>query len=589
MEVFGDTIHTYDIRQSQKDKSTVPIYYEPRQVRLHLTRKDLDRALADISTGIPEDELERKKSQWSTIAKAAGAKDRLKDLAVDLVEHFNERTSVIDGKAVVVCMIRENCVKLYDELTVLPGCPEVKVVISGNVAKDPVEWNKAGHITTKDERDAIKKRMKDVNDPLKIAIVCDMWLTGTDIPCLHTMYIDKPMRGHSIIQAISRVNRVFRDKPHGLIVDYIGVGDELREATATYTQGGGRGSPAPNVTKEAVPIFKEKLQQIRELIPREREYLQWRNMDSVEREDLFAYVYGILTVTDEKRDEFLEAELQLFKVFTLVKHLDECRPYADEVLFYQTVRKQLNKTKSSPKPEKEIAKAIQDLVDESIESEGVHDIFKAAGIDTPDISILDEKFLETYKDRPNENLRVKLLAKLLADQIILRRRRNVAQSRSFRQLLEETLQKYHNRLIGAAEVIRVMVGIQMEMRQSEERAQQLGLTEEELAFYDAVAIEEEKVYDEPFLCDLIHDVVQTIRKNLKVDWTKPHREDVRAEIRATVKLVLRRHDVSTEDFDVFFLKFMEQAEQMYVDWPVMEVIGEPSDEYVRPFAFTSPD
>ena len=239
VEIFGDLIHTYDIKQSQEDRATVPIYYAPRQVRLHLTHSDVDAALQEITAGQNIADLERRMSRWAALAKAAGAKERVDEIARDLLTHFRERTATLDGKALVVCMTRENCVRLYDALTVLPGCPEVKVVMTGNLGEDPPEWSRAGHITTKPQRDVIKARMVDPDDPLKIAIVCDMWLTGTDIPCLHTLYLDKPMRGHTIIQAISRVNRVFRDKPHGLIVDYIGIADELREATGKYSQGGG--------------------------------------------------------------------------------------------------------------------------------------------------------------------------------------------------------------------------------------------------------------------------------------------------------------------------------------------------------------
>ena len=256
VEVFGDLIHTYDIRQSQEDKATVPIYYAPRQIKLRLDHADVDAALREITEGQAADDVDRRMSRWAALASAAGARDRVVALARDLVAHFRERTATLEGKAMAVCMTRENCVALYAALRAIPECPEVKVVMTGNLAKDPPEWSRDGHITTKPQRDAIKKRMVDAEDPLRLVIVCDMWLTGTDIPCLHTLYVDKPMRGHNIIQAISRVNRVFRDKPHGLIVDYIGIGDELREATARYTADGGRGEPAGSIESEARPLFR---------------------------------------------------------------------------------------------------------------------------------------------------------------------------------------------------------------------------------------------------------------------------------------------------------------------------------------------
>ncbi|HET6387436.1 MAG TPA: type I restriction endonuclease subunit R, partial [Armatimonadota bacterium] len=278
VSIFGDVIHTYDIRQSQEDHATVPIFYDPRQVRLKLGRGDLQPALQAILAGQEIGGLERRKGEWAALAAAAGARDRLAELADDLLAHFRDRTSTLQGKALVVCMNRENCVRLYDAITALPDHPETRVVMTGDLSKDPAAWSKAGQLTTKAQRDAIKKRMQDPDDPLQIVIVCDMWLTGTDIPCLHTLYVDKPMRGHTMIQAISRVNRVFRDKPHGLIVDYIGIGDELREATSQYTQGGGRGEPAPSIEEVARPQFRKALDEARQHLPRGNDYGDWRSL-----------------------------------------------------------------------------------------------------------------------------------------------------------------------------------------------------------------------------------------------------------------------------------------------------------------------
>ncbi len=512
IEVFGDLIHWYDMQQSQEDHATVPIFYEPRQVKLHLNKTDVDAALQDIVDEQPVEavgDLERRKSHWAALAKAAGAKHRVEQLARDLLDHFRVRTATLDGKAMVVCMTRENCVRLHEALTALPGCPEVKVVMTGDLTKDPPQWSQAGHITTKAQRDAIKQRMIDPEDPLKMVIVCDMWLTGTDIPCLHTLYIDKPMRGHNVIQAISRVNRVFRDKPHGLVVDYIGIGDELREATSQYTKGGGRGDPAPDVSEAAKPVFFECLEAVRKLLPEGINYGDWRRLSRIDLEDRYSLVFGHLTADDELRDHFLQAELRLTHAYLLVKHLDDCRPRADELIFYQRVRNQILKTIPGRRPPQELEHAVRDLVDDSVESEGVVDIFQAAGIQRADISILDDQFLQTFKDKPLPNLRLKLLEKLLADEIRMRERRNLAQARSFRQLLERTLQNYHNRLIDAAAVIRAMLQIRQEMDDSDKRAAGLGLTEEELAFYDAVASNYGGIYDVDFLRELIHDVVRS--------------------------------------------------------------------------------
>jgi type I restriction enzyme R subunit len=572
-EVFGSVIHTYDIKQSQEDKATVPIYYAPRMPKLRLDHKDVDRALKEIveaAEDIEESDLERRKSRWAALAKAAGAKARVSELAADLLAHYRDRTVTLKGKAMVVAMTRANCVRIYDALRALPDCPEIKVVMTGDLGKDPKAWSAAGHLTTKGQRNAIKRRMIDPDDPLKMIVVCDMWLTGTDIPCLHTLYVDKPMRGHNMIQAISRVNRVFRDKPHGLIVDYIGIGDELREATDRYSKGGGEGEPAPDIEKTARPLFFACLEQIRKLLPEGQRLLspKWRTMSRIDLEDLYAFTYGYLTEEDERRDEYLQAELRLTAAFLLVKQLDDCRAHADEVIFHQRVRNQLSKATPGRKPKVDLDTAVRDLVDDSVESEGVVDIFKAAGIEKPDISILDDDFLQTFKDRKHEHLRIKLLEQLLRDELHRRQKQNLAKARSFRELLEATLQRYHSRIIDAAAVVEEMIKMRKEMEASDARARALGLAQDELAFYDAVSDNYKHVYDEPFLRDLVHEVVQTIKRNLKVDWTEPHRDDVRAAVRTAVRRVLRRKDLKADDFEPFMDRFMAQAKALYAAWPV---------------------
>jgi len=570
VEVFGDVIHVYDIRQSQEDRATVPIYYEPRQIKLGLSPADVDAALAEIieEREIESTDLGRRKSRWAALAAAAGAKERIDTLAKDLLTHFAQRCSTLKGKAMVVCMTRDNCVRLYDALTAIEGCPEVKVVMTGNLGKDPPAWSAAGHITTKKKRDAIKKRMTNPDDPLSIVIVCDMWLTGTDIPCLHTLYIDKPMRGHNMIQAISRVNRVFSDKPHGLIVDYIGVGDELREATSRYSQGGGRGEPAPDIETTAVPLFFAALEQVRAALPEGRDYGGWRQLSNIDLEDLYALAFGWLTEEEARKEAFLDAELKLTTAFLLVRHLDACRGCADEVIFCQCVRKQLQKAAPTKWKHKDLDAAVRDLVDDNVESQGVVDIFQAAGIPKADISILDDAFLQTFKDRPHENLRLKLLEQLVRDELTRMKQRQGATVKSFQEMLEATLRKYHNRLIDAAAVVKAMVEMRKQWEASHARAEQLGLTDEELTFYDAVTQQGELVYDETLLRDLIHDVVQAIRRNLKVDWTEPHRDAVYAEIRASVKRVLRQRGVRTEDLEPFCERLIEQARVVFADWPV---------------------
>jgi type I restriction enzyme R subunit len=566
--VFGEVIHTYDIRQSQDDNATVPIFYEPRQIKLKLAKSDVDEALNEIADAHGIADLEQRKPKWAALAAAAGAKDRIDNLAADLLAHFAERTGTLKGKAMVVCMTRQNCVTLYETLTALPDNPETKIVMTANFAADPKQWSEKGYYTTKAQREAIKQRMVDPDDKLQIVIVCDMWLTGTDIPCLHTLYVDKPMKGHNMIQAISRVNRVFRDKPHGLIVDYIGIADELREATNKYTEKDA-GEPAPDIEKKGKPIFFANLMEVRNMLPAGTHYGDWRGLSNIALEDRYALVFGHLTETDQQRDAFLQTEHRLTKSFTLVKHLDECRRNADEVVFYQRVRKQLLKTKTSAKKkmEREVHDAVRDLVDDSIDTTGVVDIFKVAGIERPDVSILDDSFLLTFKDRKNENLRLKLLEKLLHDEIVRRQKRNLAKSRSFRELLEKRLQEYHNRLIDAAAVVQAMIDIHREMQADDQRAAELGLSSEELAFYDSVAESYPDVYTDEYLRNLIHDVVLSIKRNLKVDWTEPHREAVKAEVRAAVKRVLRSRKVKPEHFDFFISNIMSQAEALYASYP----------------------
>jgi type I restriction enzyme R subunit len=569
VEVFGDYIHTYDIRQAQEDGATVAIYYSPRKTDLHLEAGDIDKALADAAAqeGVEGSELDSRMSRWATLAELAGAEERVESVAADILRHYNERSATLAGKAMVVCMTRKNCVRLYDALTALPSCPEVKVVMAGDLKSDPKKWSEKGHITSKAQRDAIKKRVVDPDDPLKLVIVCDMWLTGTDIPCLHTLYVDKPMRGLNMVQAISRVNRVFRDKPHGLIVDYIGIGDELREATDTYTGGGGTGEPAPPIEETAVPLFLECLHDVRAVLPEGGNWAGWRRLSPIEFEDLHTAAYAWLAEDDARRDAFVQAEHRLSNAFLLVRTLDVGRDNADEVIFHQRVRKQILKTKPGTKTNKCLEAAVRDLVDDHVGSEGVVDIFQLAGIETPDISILDDRFLQTFKDRPHEDLRLKLLHKLLADELTRRAAKNLAQTKSFRELLEESIKRYHKRIIDAAAVVKAMVQIRKDLDATDKRVADLDLTEEELAFYDAVRDTCATIYDEPFVRALVHDVVQAVKRNLKVDWTEPHREDVKASVKAAVRRVLRRRRVKPEDFAGLTTAVLAQAEALWKDWP----------------------
>jgi type I restriction enzyme R subunit len=568
VQVFGDLIHTYDIKQSQDDKATVPIYYEPRQIPLDLTNRKVEEDFKRVTTGQNPEEVNRNISRWGALAAAARAKLRRKDVAQDLLAHYLDRSATLKGKAMVVCMERENCVRLYEELVELPNCPEIKIIMTGNLGEDPTEWSEKNYLTTKGQRESIKQRMIDPDDPLKMVIVCDMWLTGTDIPCLHTLYVDKIMQGHNMIQAISRVNRVFSDKPHGLIVDYIGIGDALREATNHFTRGNEKLDVAAGIDEKARPLFFSALKDTQSILPKGRNYNGWRSMTEIDIEDLYSLVYGFLASDDDLRDNFLQAEARISSAFLLVKHLDDCRDYVDEIIFYQRVRNQMLKTVSRRKNQRDLDRAVQDLVDDSLSPQGVVDIFKAAGIPKPDISILDDAFLQTFKDRPPQSLQVKLLERLLADEIEYRERINITRARSFKLTLEQTLLNYHNRLIDAKEVIEQMIAMKQQMDAESRRAEELNLSGEEMAFYDAVASNFMTIYDQALLRDLMHDVVVTLKKNLKVDWNEPHRDDVKAAIRAAVKRVLRKRKIREEDLEPFLGSILVQAQALYADWPL---------------------
>jgi type I restriction enzyme R subunit len=444
--------------------------------------------------------------------------------------------------------------------------------MTGNLTVDDPAWSAAGHITTHAQREAIKARFKDPDDPLQLVIVCDMWLTGFDNPCLHTLYVDKPMKGHSLMQAIARVNRVFRDKPAGIIVDYIGIGDELRAATRKYTAAGGRGDLAPELQAEAVNVFLDQLDRARSFLPADQPCNRWRDLSQVELEDLLSLCYGTLAPDDEIRDQFLTEEKKLSQAFSLVKHLDVGQQHAEEVALYQLLRRQLRKTGPQQTLQmRELEGAVQDLLDESITAQPAVDIFKVAGLDRPDISILDEAFLAGFKPDGHAGLQLKLLQKLLEDEIRLRRRSNLARYRSFQTMLEDALRRYHNNAIQAADVVRVMIDIRRQIEQDDARKAKLGLSDEELAFYDAITYGGEAglVQDIDFLAELVQEVVDAIKRNLKVDWTKAHRQDVYAGVQSAVKLVLRKRRIRGEQFAFILKRVMAQAEAGYEDWPMV--------------------
>jgi len=578
--VFGEFIQPiYDMPQSEEDKSTVPIYYEARLAALHLTNPQLDEELEDILSEQDEEEIERRKPQWAAIERAAGASDRVRDIAKDLLSHFDKRQGQMEGKAMAVCMSRANCVKLYDAIVALR--PEwadpdlhkgaIKVVMTHRPDKDPTEWNAAGHITGSAQRSLLGDRFKDPDDPLRIVIVCDMWLTGFDVPILNTMYIDKPMKGHNLMQAIARANRVFKDKPGGVIVDYIGIAEYLKDATSKYTASGGRGKPAPPIEDDAFEVFLQHVDAVRTLVPEDCTNVD--NLGLVEREDLHCLVLDYLLATNDRRDQFLVAENKLSAAASLVMHLARASQYAGEVGFYQGLRAGIRKTLPLAEQKQDIERAVRALVDNSIESQGVVDLFAKAGIENPDVSIIDERFLQEFATKEYPNLRVRLLEKLMKDEIKLMERKNPVRARSLLQMLEETLERYHNNLLSTAQLIQEMIKMRKEMQSEAVEKNEYGLEDEELAFFDALVLTEGHLYEHPFLAELVRDIVKSVKKNLKPDWLKSHRENIQAEIRSAVRRVLLAKGVKAEDFDLIIARVMEQAKAIYGSWPSMPIAG----------------
>jgi len=571
--VFGNTISTYDIQQAVIDKATVPIYYESRIAKLDLDEKEkphIDEDLEEVTEGEEIERVERMKSKWSQLAEIVGTPKRLGLVVEDLLKHFDERQSAINGKALIVCMSRRNCVELYKQIIKLrPDWASdddeqgaVKVVMSGS-ASDPVEWQL--HVRNKQRRDRLAQRFKDPNDPLKIVIVRDMWLTGFDVPCLHTMYIDKPMKGHTLMQAIARVNRVFRDKPGGLIVDYIGLADALRKAMHNYTDGGGRGEIQYDQA-QAVAIMLEKLEVCRgffhgfDCTP----YLE----GSQEEKLRFApFAEEHIVAQGEEAKVFIDAVSALSKAFALAVPQPEAITARDEVAFFQHVKAALVKlTVTRQTPEEELGAAVRQIVDKAIAPDRVIDVLKLVGIDKPDLSILSDEFLAEVRGMEHRNLAVEVLRKLLEDEIKVRRKTNLIQSRNFSDMLEETIRRYKNRAIETLEVIEELIRLAKDMREAEQRGEKLGLTTEELAFYDALETNDSAVavMGDRILSELARDLADTVRKSAKIDWTM--KESIRAEMRVLVKRTLRKYDYPPDKQKKATETIIQQAELIGEEW-----------------------
>ena len=571
--VFGDYISVYDIQRAVEDKATVPIYYESRLAKLTLDERErptIDTGFEEATEGEEVDRKEKLKTKWAQLEAVVGAEKRLKLVARDIVAHFDQRLEAIDGKAMVVCMSRRICIDLYCELTRLR--PEwhdeddakgrSKVVMTGS-ASDPLDWQP--HIRNKLRREALAKRFRDPSDPLQVVLVRDMWLTGFDAPSLHTMYVDKPMRGHGLMQAIARVNRVFRDKPGGLVVDYLGLAHELKRALATYSESGGTGQTALDQA-EAVAVMLEKYEICCGLF-HGFDRSRWTTGTPQEHLALLPVAQEHILAQENGKERCVQAVRDLSRAFALAVPHDEAMRIRDDVAFFQAVQSVLSKRAAAEaRPEEELEHAVRQIVSRAVASEGVIDIFAAAGLEKPDISILSDEFLAEVRGMKRRNLAVELLQKLLKGELAARRRKNVVQARSFAEMLEETLRRYQNRAVEAAQVIEELIELAREMREANARGDELGLSEDELAFYDALETNDSavQVLGDETLRDIARELVDTVRRNVTIDWTL--RENVRANLRRLVKRILRKHSYPPDKQEKATRTVLEQAEVLSACW-----------------------
>lgn len=573
--VFGDYIDIYDISRAVEDGATVRIYYEGRLAKLELTEAEkpkIDTEFEEITEGEEFSAKERLKSKWAALESLVGSEKRIKLVAQDIVKHWEERQATMDGKAMIVCMSRRICVELYKELIALK--PEwhsdkdeegaLKVVMTGQ-ASDPIDWQQ--HIRPKRGREELAKRFKKAEDPLKLVIVRDMWLTGFDAPCMNTMYVDKPMGGHNLMQAIARVNRVFKDKPGGLVVDYLGLAAELKKALAQYTQADREDTGIP--IDEALEVLLEKYEVVRGIMYG-FDYSKFFTGTASERIAVIPAAMDFVLQLDKGQQRLMQAVTELSKAFALVATHEQAIPLREEVAFFQCLRAQFAKLAGTGEgkglTKEDLDAAVRQIISKSVASSEVIDIFAAAGMDRPDISILSDEFLAEVRDMPHRNLALEVLRKLLSDEIKARSRKNLVQSRSFAEMLENTINKYRNRSIDAAQVISELVELAKDMREARKRGESLGLSEDEEAFYEALEVNDSavKVLGDKVLCSIARELVDTVRRNVTIDWTV--KDSVRAKLRVLVKKILKRHGYPPDKQAQATETVLKQAELLCADW-----------------------
>ena len=586
-DVFGDYIDVYDITRAVEDQATVPIYYESRLARIELPEElkpQIDEEIEALTEGEELSAAEQKKQKWAAQEALVGADARLDVIARDIVEHWERRQDALYGKAMIVCMSRRICVALYDKLVALR--PEwhsdndeegvVKVVMSGS-ASDPAAWQR--HVrNTKKAKDDIAARAKKASDPLKLVIVRDMWLTGFDAPSMHTMYIDKPMRGHNLMQAIARVNRVFKDKPAGLVVDYIGIGQNLKRALGDYTE---RDRDKTGIDQsQAVAALQKMLGIVRDMFhgfdyahaletsPVERLQVLAAAMDFVLRQQEEAAAKA--QSEDEKQAahrRFNDNVLALSKAFALAASTDYAASVRKEVGFFQTIRAALAKTSIHGKGDPAATGlAVQQLIDGALVSTEIVDILSAAGLETPDISILSDEFLDDLKDMKTKNLALEALKKLLANEIKSRRKTNVVESRKFSERLSDAVNRYHLNALSTVEVLQELIELAKEIRETLFKGEEDGLSDEERAFYDALAQNKSAVemMGDDNLRVIALELLNSLKTNVSVDWTR--RDSARARLRVLVKRILRKHGYPPDLQSDAVKTVIQQAELLAPLW-----------------------
>jgi len=568
--VFGDYIHVYDMQQAKEDGATVAIYYESRLAKLSLKDTELvhiDDEVDELAEDEEEDQQSRLKSRWAALEKVVGAEPRIKSVAADLVAHFEERNQAQSGKAMVVAMSREICVHLYNEIIALrpewhdedPEKGAVKIVMTGSASDKALL---RPHIYPNQVKKRLEKRFKDPKDPLQLVIVRDMWLTGFDAPCVHTLYVDKPMKGHNLMQAIARVNRVFKEKQGGLVVDYIGIANELKAALKEYTASKGRGRPTVDA-HEAYAVLEEKLDVLRSLLYG----FDYSDFLTGGHKLLAGAANHVLGLEDGKK-RFADNALAMSKAFTLCCTLDEAKAVREEVAFLQAIKVLLTKREISAKKktDEERELAIRQIIGNAVVSGDVVDVFAAVGLDKPNIGLLDDEFLAEVRNLPEKNLAVELLERLLEGEIKSKFASNLAQEKKFSELLDSVIKRYQNRSIETAQVIEELIEMAKKFAAASKRGDQLGLNDDELAFYDALANNESSVRDlgDETLAKIAHELTDSLRQNVTVDWS--NRDSVRAKLRLLVKRILRKYKYPPDQQEEAAQLVLAQAETLCEAW-----------------------